>query len=318
VDGATTQATVAGLTNGVAYTFTVTATNAAGIGPASDPSNAVTPETAGPPAAPTGVTAAPGDASAIVGWTAPTDDGGSPITGYTVTSDPDGLIVQVDGSTTQATVNGLTNGLPYTFTVTATNASGTGQASVPSDPVTPVYPPPTLAGFTPGAAPVGNPVTVVGTNLLSAQAVSFAGTSATFQVVSDTEITAVLPDGAVTGPVTVVTGGGSATTPNAFSVMPTITAFTPSSGKRGSTVTISGTGFFAVTRVLLADKPIAFTVGSYWSVWFVVPRKGTSGHITVITAAGKFKSKQSFTITGKIGSPDSAPWFYSSPPMSRL
>jgi hypothetical protein len=264
------------------------------------------------------VIAASGDALATVGWTAPTDDGGSPITAYAVTSEPEGITVQVDGSTTQATVTGLTNGVTYTFTVTATNASGTGLASDPSNPVTPAYPAPTLAGFTPGAAPVGSPVTIVGTNLLSTQAVSFAGTSATFQVVSDTEVTAMLPDGAVTGPVTVVTGGGSATTPNAFSVMPTITAFTPSSGKRGSTVTISGTGFFAVTKVLLADKPIAFTVGSYWSVSFVVPRKGTSGHITVITAAGKFKTKQSFTVTGKIGSPESAPWFYSSPPMSRL
>jgi hypothetical protein len=202
--------------------------------------------------------------------------------------------------------------------VTATNASGTGVASDPSNPVTPVYPAPTLAGFTPGAAPVGSPVTIVGTNLLSTQAVSFAGTSATFQVVSDTEITATLPDGAITGPVTVLTGGGSATTPNAFSVMPTITAFTPSSGKRGSTVIISGTGFFAVTKVLLADRPIAFTVDSYWSVSFVVPKKGISGHITVITEAGKFKTKKSFTITGKSLSPESVLWFYSSPPMSRL
>jgi len=261
----------------------------------------------------------PGDASATVGWTAPTDDGGSLITAYTVTSEPDGIVVQVDGSATQATVTGLTNGLSYTFTVTATNASGTGPASDPSDPVTPVYPPPTLDGFTPGAAPVGSPVTVVGTNLLSAQAVSFAGTSATFQVVSDTEITATLPDGAVTGPVTVLTGGGSATTTNAFSVMPTITAFTPSSGNRGSTVTISGTGFFAVTKVLLADNPVTFTVASYWSVSFVVPKRGTSGRVTVVTEAGKFRTKKSFTITGKTGAPESAPWWsYSSPPMSRL
>jgi hypothetical protein len=278
----------------------------------------VTPEAAGPPGAPTGVIAASGDASATVGWTAPTDDGGSPITAYTVTSEPDGITVQVDGSTTQTAVTALTNGVTYTFTVTATNASGTGLASDPSNPVTPAYPAPTLAGFTPGAAPVGNPVTVVGTNLLSTQAVSFAGTSATFQVVSDTEITAAIPDGAVTGPVTVLTGGGSATTPNAFSVMPTITAFTPSSGKRGSTVIISGTGFFAVTKVLLADRSIAFTVDSYWSMSFVVPKKGTSGRITVLTEGGKFKTKNSFTITGKSPSPESPLWFYSSPPMSRL
>ena len=74
-------------------------------------------------------------------WTAPSD-GGSPITSYTVTPYQGGVAQQpttVTGNppATSATVTGLTNGTSYTFTVTATNAVGTGPASAPSNPVTP-------------------------------------------------------------------------------------------------------------------------------------------------------------------------------------
>src|SRR5665647_259109 len=121
--GMTTTAlssTVSGLTNGNAYTFTVTATNAAGTSPPSAASAAVTP--AAVPGAPTGVTAVPGNASAVVSWTAPVSDGGSAITGYTIAPSP--ACPACTGMTTTAlssTVSGLTNGNAYTFTVTATN-----------------------------------------------------------------------------------------------------------------------------------------------------------------------------------------------------
>lgn len=89
------------------------------------------------PGAPTSVMATPGDASATITWTAPASDGGSPITGYTVTAEPGGASVQVGGEADSATVTGLDNGTTYTFTVTATNAEGTSPASRPSNPVTP-------------------------------------------------------------------------------------------------------------------------------------------------------------------------------------
>ena len=76
-----------------------------------------------PPAAPTQVLAAAGDGSAAVTWQAPTAPAGNPTASFTVTSSG-GQTVTVDGSTTTATVTGLTNGVSYTFTVTAANAAG--------------------------------------------------------------------------------------------------------------------------------------------------------------------------------------------------
>jgi hypothetical protein len=187
---------ITGLTNGTAYTFTVAARNAVGFGPASAPSAPVspfvlapplgaptptpapTPTTPAPTPAPTPTTPAPtaapssaaksgvpgaptgvsGNAlhrSARVSWTAPASDGGSSITGYTVTASPGGATCSTKGAL-WCTVTGLTNGTAYTFTVTATNATGTGAASKPSRPATPdarATLPPGLPEASPSAQP---------------------------------------------------------------------------------------------------------------------------------------------------------------------
>ena len=124
---------VSGLTNGSSYTFTVTAQNAAGPGPVSDPSNAVTPEPV--PGAPTGVHATPGDGNALVSWSA-ANDNGSAITRYDVASIPAGAACMTTGALS-CTVDSLVNGNSYAFTVTAANGWGPGPASDPSNSVIP-------------------------------------------------------------------------------------------------------------------------------------------------------------------------------------
>jgi hypothetical protein len=88
------------------------------------------------PDAPTAVTGTPGNTKVTVSWTAPESDGGSPISSYTATASPGGNTCTTTGATTCA-ISGLTNGTPYTFTVTATNEAGTGPDSTPSVAVTP-------------------------------------------------------------------------------------------------------------------------------------------------------------------------------------
>ncbi len=92
------------------------------------------------PGAPRAVTATAGSASALVSWTLPSSDGGSPITGYTVSSSPTSQTCGTSGATS-CTVTGLSNGTSYTFTVTATNQVGTSPPSAPSNAVTPTAPP---------------------------------------------------------------------------------------------------------------------------------------------------------------------------------
>ena len=189
-----TSVLVSGLTNNTAYTFTVVATNGVGPGPASDPSNSVTPIAPTAPDPPTGVTAVAGDASATVSWTPPVSNGGSPITGYTVTSSPEGITASTSGATS-VSVPGLTNGTGYTFTVVAANAIGSSAASSPSNLVIPTAP-------TAPGAPTG--ATAVAGN--ASAAVSWTAPASNGSAITGYTVTS------APGGLTATTGGATSTT----------------------------------------------------------------------------------------------------------
>ena len=121
---------VTNLQNGDTYAFSVVAINVAGP---SQPSPSVQAVPAGPPSAPTGVTAVATSGQATVSWTAAAANG-SPVTGYTVSN---GAGLTCTTTTTSCTVRGLTNGQSYTFVVRAANALGSSPLSVASAVVVP-------------------------------------------------------------------------------------------------------------------------------------------------------------------------------------
>jgi hypothetical protein len=101
------------------------------------------------PPSPDSVTATVSGQSATVTWTAPATDGGSPITGYTVTASPDNATVSVGGGTTQATLGGLANAAADSFSVVTSNSAGASEAAT--------YAPPNVISGT-VLAPSGQPV----------------------------------------------------------------------------------------------------------------------------------------------------------------
>jgi trimeric autotransporter adhesin len=131
--GSSSPLTVEGLQSDTAYTFTATATNAAGTSPASAASASVTATTV--PATPSAPTAtSPSAGVDRVTWTAPAN-GGKAITGYTWASND-----SKTGTTASTTVDVTQEqGTAQTYTVFATNANGNSGTSAASNSITTTF-----------------------------------------------------------------------------------------------------------------------------------------------------------------------------------
>jgi hypothetical protein len=157
-------------------------------------------------------------------------------------------------------------------------------------------PPPAVSGLSPSTGPAagGTPVTLTGTNLTGATAVSFGGTAAPFTVNSATQITATSParaPGAVH--VTVTTPYGTSATGAAdqftYVEVPSVSGVSPASGTvaGGASVTITGSGFTSATSVSFGGTVATFTVNSGTQITATSPAHAAGTvHVTVSTPNG--------------------------------
>ncbi|MGI4864520.1 MAG: glycine-rich protein [Janthinobacterium lividum] len=150
-------------------------------------------------------------------------------------------------------------GSSYVLPTGASNISYSVAAAASSGAltITPVASLPTLTSLSPTSGPVGSSVTLTGTNLTGAIGVSFNGTAATtFAVVNATTVTATVPAGATSGPVTVTTAGG----------------------------TSNGVAFTIITD-LVVTTTTTIVAGIYSSITVNSPGVGTlAGNVTVTTS----------------------------------
>jgi len=162
---------------------------------------------------------------------------------------------------------------------------------------------PTVGSLQPSSGSEGDSVIISGSNFGSTQGnntVSFGGVQATtVGPWSDTQITAVVPTGAATGPVSLVVNGLQSNQNVIFTINITISGISPSSGPVLSSYQISGSGFGAsqgqntVTFNGLSSPVLTW---GPTSITALVPTGATTGNV-VLTIGGIPTTGPSFTVT---------------------
>lgn len=235
LSGTATSTTITGLMDGTGYTFGVAAINVFGTGVVGT-SGSNNPYTT-IPGAPSGVTGAAGNGQATISWTAPANNGGTAITGYTITPYIGGTAQSTTSATaSSATVTGLTNGTTYTFTVAAVNSVGTGAASANSWGVIPATTP-VVPSMTMSVDKGTSATYAIGTAVTYTATISSNAGVATTASFSD-----VLPQG--------VNGAGGAILINGSACSGGTTCTASATGVSVSGVTIPATGNVVMTYAL--------------------------------------------------------------------
>jgi fibronectin type 3 domain-containing protein len=121
-----------GVTNGQTYWYEVSAENDVGEGGRSNEASATPVAPPRPPGPPVDLRATAGDGSVQLDWSAPADNGGSPVTKYNIyrgtTSGQLAFLAQVPPVTSYLDTT-VTNGVKYFYHVTAVNSAGEGPPS---------------------------------------------------------------------------------------------------------------------------------------------------------------------------------------------
>jgi uncharacterized repeat protein (TIGR03803 family) len=154
-----------------------------------------------------------------------------------------------------------------------------------------------LVTLTPTYGHVGATAYILGNNLTGTTSVSFNGVAAKFAVLSSSKIRAIVPAGATTGTVRVVTPDGTLESNVPFQVTPQTRGFTPISGPVGTVVTIAGIALTQTTAVTFGGvEATSFTVVSDREVQATVPAGAKTGHIAITTAGGTVTTCNTFTV----------------------
>jgi hypothetical protein len=229
----------------------------------------------------------------------------SGVVGTTVTIHGSGLLlasVKFGGvnatilSTTAKSVQALVPAGAASGPITLTTFTGTATSPAPFT----VSPPqlPSISAFAPASAIVGTEVTIHGSNLLGAS-IEFGGVPAV--IVSDTAkaLQALVPNGAISGPITVTTAGGTAASATPFTVgpsaMPTIASLKPTSGVWGTTVTIKGNALLGASSVKFNGVAAPIVSATATTLKALAPVGSTTGTIAVTTSGGTAISAEAFT-----------------------
>ena len=169
-----------------------------------------------------------------------------------------------------------------------------------------IGPAPIIDGFTPGIGGPGTFVQITGVNFTNVTSVKFNGVAdpTTTNASAPTQIQATVPANATTGPITVTTSAGTATSTNNFIVTraPVITNFFPAIGKAGQTqVTIEGLNLGPtnnVTGISFAGASVSgwgFPAENQISV--TVPPGAITGPIRVTNTVNVGVSSNDFIVT---------------------
>ena len=157
-----------------------------------------------------------------------------------------------------------------------------------------------ITDFTPAIGPTGSVVILSGGDFTGTTAVKFNGVNASaFSVTAASQIHATVPTTATTGPLSVTTPTGTATSGSNFVVSglaPIITGFSPFGGKVGDPVVITGLNFTTATNVSFNGTNAAFAVTSDTQISATVPTGATTGPLRVFNPAGTNTTGSNFII----------------------
>jgi uncharacterized protein (TIGR03437 family) len=158
---------------------------------------------------------------------------------------------------------------------------------------------PTITSLSPATGTIGSTVTISGTGLIGVTTVKFANNiAASFAVIDDTKLTAIVPSGAVTGPLTLSKPGCPDVITSSFTICPAVSGISPTIGAMGSSVTINGSGFTGVTKVQFTNNATApFTIISDQQIVATVPCGATTGQITLVKPGCPDTKTPTFTVS---------------------